>query len=251
MNWNANLYDQKHDFVSKYGEDVINLLAPKKGEDILDVGCGTGDLAELVRASGANITGIDNSKEMIETAKAKYPLINFEIKAADNFQYDKKFDAVFSNATLHWVLEKEKAIDCIYNCLKPGARFVSEFGGKGNVYNIVNALKNTLIKYGFPENANRQVWYFPSLSEYTSLLEQKGFRVTFAAHFDRDTLLKDDNGIINWLHMFGKSFLQGLDDKIIGEILSEVEQLVKPTNFKNNQWYADYVRLRVVAIKEE
>ncbi len=148
------------------------------------------------------------------------------------------------------MLEKEKAIDCIYNCLKPGGRFVAEFGGKGNVSNIVNALKNTLIKYGFPENAHTPVWYFPSLSKYTSLLEQKGFRVTFAAHFNRETLLKDYNGIINWLQMFGKLFLQGIDDKIVAEILSEVEQLVKPTNFKNNQWYADYVRLRIVAIKK-
>ena len=113
MEWNTNLYDQKHDFVSRYGEDVIKLLDPKSGEEILDVGCGTGDLAGIIGKTGANVTGIDSSEEMIIKAREKYPNIGFMIKSADNFSFDKKFDAVFSNATLHWVLEKEKAINCM------------------------------------------------------------------------------------------------------------------------------------------
>ncbi len=250
MKWNSVLYDQKHDFVSKYGADVIELLDPQNGENILDLGCGTGDLAELIRARGANITGLDSSPEMIETAKAKYPFIAFDLKSADNFSYDEKFDAVFSNATLHWILEKEQAIFCIYECLKPNGRFVAEFGGKGNVANIVTALQDALRKKGLPDIANKTIWYFPSLSEYTSLLEQKGFRVTFAAHFDRETLLKDTNGVKNWIQMFGRSYLDGLDSKLVDDILTTVEEQVKPTNYKNGNWYADYKRLRVVAIKE-
>ena len=249
MKWNANLYDEKHDFVSKYGEDVIQLLDPQPGEDILDVGCGTGDLTELIRERGANVVGLDNSVEMINKAQEKYPAIDFKVASADSFNFDKKFDAVFSNAALHWVLEKEKAVECIYNCLKKGGRFVAELGGKGNIASIVDALKYSLSKKGFEENANRQVWYFPSLAEYATLLESKGFRVMWCTHFDRPTLLKDNDGIKNWIRMFGKSYLEKLNDDVINSVLQEVEEQMKPTNYKNNQWYADYVRLRVVAMK--
>lgn len=250
MQWNTNLYDQKHDFVSKYGEDVIELLAPKAGELILDLGCGTGDLADLISKRGAKVIGLDSSKEMIETARRKYPDIQFDVKSATDFSYDSPFDAVFSNATLHWVLDYESAVKCIYNTLKPNGRFVAEFGGKGNVANIVNALKGALKNEGYTEAANKQVWYFPSLSEYTSVLEQNSLRVVYAVHFDRDTLLKDDNGIRNWLQMFGQSYLQEVSaDKMEG-ILQKVEEQIRPTNFKDNYWYADYVRLRVVAFKQ-
>jgi trans-aconitate methyltransferase len=249
MQWNTNLYDQKHDFVSKYGEDVIKLLAPKEGENILDVGCGTGDLADMISKTGAHVLGIDSSEEMIQRACEKYPHLEFLVQSADNFHFEKEFDAVFSNATLHWVLEKEKAIDCIYNVLKKGGRFVAEFGGKGNVENILSALRHALTKHGYSDLANKHVWYFPSLSEYTSLLEQKGFRVTWAAHFDRETLLKDHDGIKNWIYMFGKSFLGTIDENITGQILSEVEDQIRSSNYKGNEWYADYVRLRIVAIK--
>ena len=249
MKWDTNLYDQKHDFVSKYGEEVIGLLNPKNGEEILDLGCGTGDLAELIRQKGARVTGIDNSKEMIEVAKHKYPQIDFQVKSITSFSFDKKFDTVFSNAVLHWVLEKEKAVNQIYNCLKPNGRLVAEFGGKGNVGNIINALKNALIKNNFSENSKKETWYFPSLSEYASLLEQNNFRVIFATHFDRETLLKDDNGIKNWLRMFASSYLEGLSEKDVEIILEDAEKQLKHTNYRDGKWYADYKRLRIGAVK--
>ncbi|MEZ4773554.1 MAG: methyltransferase domain-containing protein [Bacteroidia bacterium] len=249
MNWNTNLYDQKHDFVSMYGEALIDLLKPKEGEIVLDLGSGTGDLAALISKSGARVVGMDSSEEMVKKSKEKYPGLDFGTGFAEDFHFEEKFDAVFSNATLHWVLEKEKAVDCIYGCLKEGGRFVAELGGRGNVQNIVSAIRNSLKKRGYENAANRQIWYFPSLSEYTSLLENKGFRVTWAAHFDRDTLLKDNDGIRNWIYMFGKSFFEDVDNNLIPQILTEVEEQLRPTNFKNNQWYADYVRLRVVAVK--
>ena len=249
MKWDTNLYDQKHDFVSKYGEEVIGLLNPKKDEEILDLGCGTGDLAELIRQKGAIVTGIDNSKEMIEVAKHKYPLVDFKVQSVTSFSFAKKFDAVFSNAVLHWVLEKEKAVKQIYNCLKPNGRLVVEFGGKENVGNIINALKKALIKNNFSENSKKETWYFPSLSEYASLLEKNNFRVIFATHFDRDTLLKDDNGIKNWLKMFARSYLEELSDKNVEIILEDVEKQLRTTNYHDGKWYADYKRLRVVALK--
>ena len=249
--WDAKLYDDKHSFVFKYGEDLVDLLDPKSGEKILDVGCGTGHLTNLITESGAHVTGIDNSAEMIDKARKEYPNIDFEVLSATNFHFEKKFDAIFSNAALHWVLEKEKAIDCMYENLKPNGRLVLEMGGKENVRSISNAIKNALIKFGSAEKANINLWYFPSISEYTSLLEAKGFRVTYAAHYDRETELKDNtNGIKDWIKMFGSSLLKNIDEKIADKLLNEIQDSLRATNFRNAKWYADYKRLRIVAIKE-
>lgn len=250
MKWNSQLYDRKHDFVSKYGEELVELLAPKEGERILDLGCGTGDLSDLISRNGATVTGLDNSPEMIEAARKKYPTIQFDIASADDFHVTEKFDAVFSNATLHWVLNFEAAVKCIYASLKPGGRFVAELGGKGNVSRIVTALTSTLQEYGAPDAANKEVWYFPSLSEYACVLEQNGFRVVWAAHFDRPTELKDEDGIRNWLRMFGWNYLQDLDEQTLQKILTAVEEQIRPSNFHDARWYADYVRLRIVATRQ-
>ena len=249
--WDAKLYDDKHSFVFKYGEDLVHLLDPKLGERILDIGCGTGYLTNLIAESGAHVTGIDNSIEMIDKAKSEYPDIDFKVLSATDFHFEKKFDAIFSNAALHWVLEKEKAIDCMHQNLNPNGRLIIEMGGKGNVKSIINAMKNALIKFGEQEKAKINIWYFPSLSEYTSLLETKGFRVTYAAHYDRETELKDSvNGIKDWIKMFGSSFLKNIDENIADKLLTEIQDSLRATNFRDGKWYADYKRLRVVAIKQ-
>jgi trans-aconitate methyltransferase len=141
--WNANLYDNKHSFVFKYGEDLVKLLNPQAGERILDLGCGTGYLTKLILESGAEVIGIDNSEHMIEKAEARYPNLDFRIMSADDFSFDTKFDAIFSNAVLHWVLNCEQAVKCMYHNLKAGGRIVIEFGGKNNVARVVNALKGS------------------------------------------------------------------------------------------------------------
>jgi trans-aconitate methyltransferase len=248
--WNASLYDDKHNFVFKYGEDLVDTLNPKVRERVLDLGCGTGYLTNIIAGSGAKVIGIDNSLDMIAKAKKEYPAVEFRVMSATEFHFDESFDAIFSNAVLHWVTEKEKAIDCMYSNLKRSGRLVLEMGGKGNVEGIVNALKSSLQKRGFNEDAEKQIWYFPSLSEYTSLLEKRGFRVTYAAHFNRETELKDNNnGIKDWIKMFGSAFLQGINEIVVNEILDEVQEVLKPTHFRNGKWYADYKRLRVVAVK--
>jgi trans-aconitate 2-methyltransferase len=248
--WDAGLYDNKHDFVFKYGEDLVDVLDPQEGEHILDLGCGTGYLTNLVAQRGAEVTGIDNSAEMIAKAKTQYPGLDFRVQSATTFYFDKSFDAIFSNAVLHWVIEKEDAINCMYKNLKRNGRLVLEMGGKRNVEGIINALCSALIKRGFTDNANAQTWYFPSLSEYTSLLENRGFRVTYAAHFNRETELKDnENGIKDWVKMFGSAYLKGINESVVNEILNEVQETLKATHFKNGKWYADYKRLRIVAVK--
>jgi len=251
ITWNSSLYDNKHDFVFKYGEHLVQMLTPQEGERILDVGCGTGHLTNLIASTGAFVTGMDSSIDMIAKARNEYPHLPFAVASVTSFSFDEPFDAMFSNAVLHWVNDKESAIECMYNNLKPGGRLVLEMGGKGNNEKILGALRSALIKHGYKENAAREMWYFPSLSEYTGLLEKQGFRVTHAAHYNRETELKDtEQGIKDWLNMFCSAFFEGIDNDSKDAILEEVQGTLRQTQYKNNKWYADYKRLRVVAIKE-
>ena len=252
IKWDSSLYDNKHDFVFKYGEDLLNLLLPQKGESILDLGCGTGYLAGCIAAAGALVTAIDSSAEMIEKARLEYPEINFRVSSATDFLDENRFDAIFSNAVLHWIKEKDLAIDRMFRNLVANGRLVLEMGGKQNVAGILNALKNVLQRRGFTEQAAIEQWYFPSLSEYCTLLEQRGFRVTFAAHFNRETELKNtEHGIGEWIKMFGASYLKNISEPEMVAILGEVETMLRPTHYREEKWWADYKRLRVVAVKEQ
>lgn len=249
--WNANLYDNKHAFVFKYGEDVVKILNPQKGENILDLGCGTGYLTNLIAASGADVIGIDNSEAMIVKAKNTYPDIDFKVMSAEEFYFEKKFDAIFSNAVLHWVTGYKDAISSMYNNLRPGGKIVVEFGGKNNVKSIVDALRMTLKEFNYNENAQREIWFFPSLSEYAGLLEAQNFTVRFASYFDRKTELSDnESGIKDWIKMFGEQFLEGIKEEDIDDILNTSQEKIRSTNYEDEKWFADYKRLRIVAYKE-
>jgi trans-aconitate methyltransferase len=251
MKWNAELYDDKHAFVFQYGESVLELLDIKPGERILDLGCGTGHLTNEIKNHGADVVGIDASAEMVGRAVKSYPGIDFLVNDATDFGFDEQFDAIFSNATLHWIHEPDKAIKCVYNSLKPGGRFVAEMGGKGNMQQMIAATQQVLEKYGHSALAKKQAWYFPSLAEYTGKLEKAGFRVTFAAHFDRPTLLQDGRaGVEKWLNMFGAIFFEGIEEIEMQQILAEITDILEPDYNDNGEWYADYVRLRFVAVKE-
>lgn len=227
---------------------VADLVTP--GSRVLDLGCGTGHLTHLIAQAGARVVGIDNSPAMIHRAQAAYPDLDFRVMSATDLHFDDPFDAVFSNATLHWVLDKESAVEQVARTLKPGGRFVLEMGGKGNVEEIVVATRKVLTRHGYYRNAAVQLWYFPSLSEYTTLLEKKGFRVRFAAHFDRPTELKDtENGIKEFVRMFGNAFFHDIPESDIDRVLTEIQDLVRPTNYRNGSWYGNYKRLRIAATK--
>jgi trans-aconitate methyltransferase len=251
MKWNAELYDDKHAFVSQYGEGVLELLAAKAGERVLDLGCGTGDLANQLQGLGAEVVGVDASPEMIATAKEKYPYINFEVANAVDFDFNEPFDAVFSNATLHWIKDADSAIKNVYNVLKAGGRFVAEMGGKGNMQQMIAATNTILNKYGYNNAGQPHPWYFPSTAEYAAKLEGQGFRVTYTAHFDRKTLLQDGRqGVAKWLNMFGPSFFNEIPADKLTTILNEITDLLETDYEDNGRWYADYKRLRFIAIKE-
>jgi trans-aconitate methyltransferase len=245
--WDAGLYDDKHSFVWKLAAAVLELLDAKSGERILDLGCGTGHLTAKIAETGAHVVGIDRSPEMIRQAKEKYPLLRFEVMDARDIQLDGNFDAVFSNAALHWIKEPERVIAGTRKSLRPGGRFVAEFGGKGNTGELLKAVQHAWAKLELA-GPGPHPWYYPSLAEYAGLLEQHGFEVTHATLFDRPTHLDDGvRGLRNWLEMFGSAFIEGLPNAPRERLLAEIERELRPKLFHDDHWVMDYRRLRVVA----
>jgi trans-aconitate methyltransferase len=243
--WDTGLYDEKHSFVWKHGASLIELLAPRPGERILDLGCGTGHLTAKLAEAGAEVVGIDASVPMVEEARRLYPQLRFEVADARDFAFDDPFDAVFSNAVLHWVKEPEKAIACVRRALKSGGRFVAEFGGRGNVQTIVTALDAASRAVGL--GAWEHPWYYPGISEYTPLLERNGLEVTHAFLFDRPTPLEGEEGLRRWVEMFVGSLLDRVPPDDREGFLRHVEDVARPTLYRDSQWFADYRRLRIVA----
>lgn len=245
--WNPVLYDQKHAFVFEYGEELLALLAPRAGERILDLGCGTGHLTAQIAAAGATVTGLDSSPSMIAAAQQNYPHLTFILADAADFSLSEQFDAVFSNATLHWVTRAEAAVACIARALKSGGRFVAEFGGKGNTDRVINAVVAAVRELTQTEVTHG--WYYPALGEYAALLEKHGLAVREARLFDRPTALTGAEGLRNWLVMFGAGMLQNLSDEIRQEVFQLAEDKLRPTQLVNGEWFVDYRRLRIVADK--
>jgi trans-aconitate methyltransferase len=248
--WNANLYNAKHDFVWKFGSDVVSLLAPRDGERILDLGCGTGHLTAQIAESGALVMGVDRSAEMVSAAQAAYPNLKFDVIDARKLAFNEKFDAVFSNATLHWIHEPEAVLRGIFRALRPGGRFVAEMGGKKNIRAMQDAFDAALVDLGMAKHGEVQPWYYPSVSEYSSLAEKNGFEVKFITLFDRPTGLADGAaGMRNWIVMFGGDYLAKAGEKNREEFFRRVEVKLRPKLFREGQWWADYRRLRLVAYK--
>jgi len=251
MKWNAELYDQKHAFVYQFGESVLEVLNPQPGERILDLGCGTGYLTDQIHKLGAEVIGMDSSADMIEQAKRNYPDISFGVADAARFNFTEPFDAIFSNAVLHWVKNHDAMMKCVSQNLKPGGRFVAEMGGKGNVALLIQATRSVLLKYGYYKQAETKIWRFPALGEYMHELENHGFRVVYAVHFDRKTPLQDgDQGVAKWTSMFGAQYFEGIPGGEVKAMLDEITEILRPYFCEDGQWFADYKRLRFVAIKE-
>ncbi len=249
INWDSKLYNKQHFFVSDYGTDVLQWLAPKNGEHILDIGCGTGQLAAQISESGALVLGIDTSESMIETAKQNYPALTFEIIDGTKLPYLEDFDAIFSNATFHWVDDQEELTKRLFNSLKIGGRLVAEFGGKGNVNSITVAIELAVKSLGLGAKLTKDFWFFPSISAYTTLLEKNGFEVEQALLFDRPTSLMGNNGMCDWITQFAPHAFKEMNINEIEAVKDLAIEILRPNHFKNNQWVADYKRLRIKAFK--
>jgi trans-aconitate methyltransferase len=227
--WDPGLYECSSQFVWKFGGDVLSLLKPQPGERILDVGCGTGHLTADIAAAGALTLGIDASPGMIAQARQNFPKLQFQLVDAAEFQSEPVYDAVFSNAALHWMLEPDRVAAALAAVLKPGGRFVAEMGGKGNIAAIDGAIHTKIRNY------------YPSVSEYSAVLERNGFEVTFMTLFDRPTPLEGgENGLREWLQTFRGDNTRPVE---------EVEAELRPRLFHDGRWVADYRRLRFIAVR--
>jgi trans-aconitate methyltransferase len=244
--WDSALYDDRHSFVWKGAEDLVELLGPQRGERILDVGCGTGHLTARIAEAGAEVTGIDASPSMIAQARQNFPGLRFVLADAKDFGTNDAFDAAFSNAALHWMLEPGKVVQSVRNALKPGGRFVLEMGVKGNIATILDAVETALREMGEP---NRNPWYFPSLGEYASLLERHGFEVRYASTFNRwNRLEHPERGMKEWLEMFAGPWFEGMPPDRRARAYKAIEARLRPALWREGVWWADYKRLRMAAV---
>ncbi len=246
--WDVDLY-QKHSFVFEYGSSLVELLNPQPGEIILDVGCGSGQLTSQIEERGAQAIGFDADPNMVERAQKEYPTVDFfQSDVATLEMPGTQVDAVFSNAALHWVKKAEPAVAAMARVLRPGGRFVVEFGGKGNVDRIVKASNQVLGK-----DDQDSPWYFPSIADYSTLLEKHGIEVLSANLYDRPTVLEEgDDGMANWLRMFGGILLQDVSMETKEQVIQDiVVELRKESNsmYDGEKWTADYRRLRILGKK--
>ncbi|CAM5786592.1 MULTISPECIES: class I SAM-dependent methyltransferase [Brevibacillus] len=247
--WNSQLYDTKMSFVSAFGKGILDWLQAKPGESVLDIGCGTGDLSHELASMGAKPTGIDFSEEMIDAARKKYPHLPFYVADAHTYRTTETFDAVFSNAALHWMKQPEKVAESIWIALRPGGRFIAEFGGAGNVETVIEKIRIVLSSAGI-DASERMPWYFPSIGTYSTILEHQGFSVTCAQLFDRPTPLPDgENGILHWLNAFCSPFFTGMSAGEKKAAYRDIAEELKPHLFHDGSWVIDYKRIRVAAVK--
>jgi trans-aconitate methyltransferase len=243
--WDAARYQDQHSFVWRYGASLVESLNPRAGERILDVGCGTGQLTAEIARSGATVTGLDNSAEMLAEARKNYPDLAFVLGDAASFHFPELFDAVFSNAALHWVKDAEGAVQSIAQALRPGGRFIAEFGGQGNIASVQAALRAVL----GPNADGQSPWYYPSADEYTALLERHGFEVGSASLFDRPTPLQGEHGMENWLRMFTGTYLRELRPDRVDDAVNQLVNHLRPGLFHDGVWTVDYRRLRVQCVR--
>jgi len=246
--WDPELYEACHSFVWRFGEALMELLDPKPGERILDLGCGPGHLTHKIAERGACVLGLDASPEMIGLARQNYPHLKFVLADAAQMQFEREFDAVFSNAALHWMLDANSVAQAVSRALRPGGRFVAELGGKGNIHTIERAVEEVARQY-LGDRLPPSRTFFPSIGEYSSLLEANGFKVRFARLFDRPTELEGEQGMLNWIRQFKSYYFENLSASDREAALQEAVLKLRPKLFREGKWQADYRRLQIVAVK--
>jgi len=243
--WNPESYARNARFVSDLGEPLLRLLDPKPGELILDLGCGDGALTEKIAARGAGVIAMDASRPQVEAARRRG--LTAIVMNGHQLGFKQPFDAVFTNAALHWMKQPENVVAGVWSSLKPGGRFVGEFGGKGNVETIRSALHAGLRRRGI-DPWSVDPWYFPSAGEYSQLLTATAFSVSYIELMPRPTRLPGD--IFGWLEVFAQPFTEAVPQAERKIFLNEVrDDLVPVLRNPDGDWFADYVRLRFDAAR--
>ncbi|MFN8532716.1 MAG: methyltransferase domain-containing protein [Dehalococcoidia bacterium] len=246
--WDAGGYDATMNVVTRLGAGVVDLLEPRSGERILDLGCGTGHHAAEFAAAGCLVEGIDSSPAMIERAGILYPGLAFRVARGQDFRVDAPVDAVFSNAALHWMIEPEAVAARVFAALRPGGRFVGELGAKHNVERVLAALTAAIAEVGIARGSLPRPWYFPSPAEYATVLEDAGFEVETLQYFVRPTRLEEGDGLADWYRIFAGDFLGVVPAERRERVVRRAIELARPTQFTGGHWVVDYRRLRFRAV---
>ena len=244
ITWDARGYTESFAFVHRYGGALLELIS--RDGSALDLGCVNGALTARLAERGLRVVGMDASQEMLEVAGANHPEIAFYQGDAVDFTLAEPVDVVFSNAVLHWI-DREKQPDVlknVYRALKNGGQFVFEMGGRGNNARIHAALAEAFARRALEY---RMPFYFPTIGEYAALLEKAGFKVEYALMFDRPTELSGEDGLADWIRMFVRTPFEGVEG--MEEIVREAVNELCGELFHDGKWYADYVRLRMKAVK--
>jgi trans-aconitate methyltransferase len=243
--WSSSRYAENARFVSDLGQAVFDALNPRTGERILDLGCGDGALTEKIAAAGAEVVGVDASSDMILAARRRG--LDARVMDAYNLSFHSEFDAVFSNAAMHWMKrDPDVMIQGVRRALKPGGRFAAEMGGHGCVAAVTVALCATLEKYGVGDPAALIPWYFPTPDEYRARLERAGLQVESIALIPRPTPLP--TGMRGWLETFAIPFTKSVAEEKRPAFLDEVTERLRPVLCDDRgRWTADYMRLRFLA----
>ncbi len=244
--WDPERYARNARFVSDLAGPVVELLDPRPGERILDLGCGDGVLTAKLATMGCEMVGVDGSAPQIEAARRLG--LDARVMDGEKLSFDEEFEAVFSNAALHWMRNPEAVIGGVQRALRRNGRFVAELGGHGCVAKIKKALVEALNRRGL-DGEGAVPWYFPTVEEYSGLLKKAGFSVRYIALIPRPTPLPGD--VTGWLETFAESFLTRLPAAERPVYVAEVREALRPLLADaEGKWTADYVRLRFVAIKE-
>lgn len=238
QSWDPRQYKSNAGFVAELGKPLLDLLAPKPGERVLDLGCGDGVLTLEIARLGCDVIGIDSSEAMVQAARAS----GIEAYRGDGaaLRFVDEFDAVFTNATLHWIDAPQAVIGGVWRALRAGGRFVGEFGGSGNVRTILDAVGAALSRRNISVVCP---WFFPTAAEYATLLENAGFLVHVIELFPRPTRLPGN--VRGWLETFAQHYLDAVPESQREDLISEViDELRDCLTDEEGNWFADYVRLR-------
>ena len=250
--WDAAQYAERGRFVADLATGVLELLDPRAGQRILDLGCGDGDLTAKIAATGAAVVGVDKSADMVRAAQAcglDARIVNAEdLPTREGFiaDFGGLFDAVFSNAALHWVRDQDAMLRGVYRALRPGGRFIAEMGGHGNIAAISVAIHAVLRPLGMDGDSGQN--YFPTPAAYSARLERAGFEVRRMQLIPRLTPLPA-SGMKGWLQTFRRGVLEQFPEPQRQQIIDEVVELLRPALCdEEGNWTGDYVRLRFEAI---
>jgi SAM-dependent methyltransferase len=245
QSWDPERYARNARFVSDLGQAVVRLLEPRAGERILDLGCGDGALTAQLAAAGCHVIGVDASVAQVVAARARG--LDARVVDGEHLEFEAAFEAVFSNAALHWMKRPDPVIAGVWRALLPGGRFVGECGGAGCVATIEDALFGALARRGIDGKAAHP-WYFPTAEDYAARLAARGFGVEYIALIERPTLLPGD--ITGWLETFAESFTSLVPAGERPALLDEVREALRSRLCDaDGRWTADYVRLRFKARK--